>query len=72
MPLTLPLQNMSVEEKIRLMETLWNDLCGRADRPLTPDWHGEVLASREALVLAGEGEFIDWESAKARISDDLK
>jgi hypothetical protein len=63
---------MSVEEKIQLMEALWNDLCATADPALTPDWHGEVLVSRGVLFRAGEDEFSDWESAKTRISDDLK
>jgi hypothetical protein len=72
MPLTLPLQKMSVEEKIQLMEALWNDLCGTPDSALTPDWHGKVLTSREALFCAGGDEFVDWESAKTRISKDLQ
>ena len=33
MPITLPLQTMSVEEKIQLMESFWDDLCGTADSP---------------------------------------
>ena len=27
----LPLEKMSVEEKIQAMESIWDDLCGRAD-----------------------------------------
>lgn len=29
MEITLPLENMSIEEKIRNMETIWDDLCSQ-------------------------------------------
>jgi hypothetical protein len=72
MPITLPLQKMSVEEKIQVMESIWDDLCVTAGSTLTPEWHGKVLASREQAVLAGEDEITDWELAKNRIADDLQ
>ena len=61
MSITLPLKKMSAEEKIQVMESLWDDLCGTAGSTLSPDWHRKVLAERKAAVLAGEDEIIDWE-----------
>ena len=37
----------------------------------SPAWHGEVLAERDRLIASGEEQFIDWESAKKRLSDEL-
>ena len=71
MSITLPLKKMSTEEKIQVMESIWDDLCGTAGSTLSPDWHGNVLADRKAAALAGEDEFIDWETAKQKISEDL-
>ena len=72
MSIALPLQKMSAEEKIRITESIWDDLCDTAGSTLSPDWHGSVLADRKAAVLAGEDEIIDWEDAKRKISDELR
>ena len=72
MSITLPLKQMSAEEKIRIMESIWDDLCDTAGSTLSPDWHGNVLADRQAAVLAGKDEVMDWETAKKRISDELQ
>ena len=63
---------MSAEEKIQVMESLWDDLCGTAGSALIPDWHRNVLAERETAVLAGEDEVIGWESAKKKIAENLQ
>jgi hypothetical protein len=72
MSITLPLKKMSAEEKIQVMESIWVDLCDTAGSTLSPDWHGKVLAGRNAAALAGEDEIIDWESAKQKIYDNLQ
>ena len=72
MYIILPLKKMSAEEKIQVMESIWDDLCGTAGSLLSPGWHGSVLADRKAAVLAGEDEIIDWETAKQKISEELQ
>ena len=72
MPITLPLQTMSIEEKIEIMESLWDDLCGTAGSTLTPKWHGSILAARKAALQVGNDEILDWETAKTKISEDLQ
>jgi hypothetical protein len=72
MPITLPLQTMSVEEKIRVMESIWDDLCDTAGSTLTPDWHGSILTGRRAALEAGNDQILDWETAKKKISEDLQ
>jgi hypothetical protein len=63
---------MSVEEKIQVMESIWDDLCVTAGSALTPECHRNILAGRKAALLAGEDEIIDWETAKKKISEDLQ
>ena len=72
MPITLPLQPMSIEEKIEVMESLWDDLCGTAGSTLSPDWHGSILTARKATLKAGEDQILNWETAKKKISEDLQ
>ena len=67
MPVTLPLSDLSVSEKLRLMEALWEDLSRNADSIESPDWHREVLEEREERIASGEAHFSDWEQAKADI-----
>lgn len=69
---TIRLDTLSIAEKLALMERLWADLSRRpADIP-SPDWHGDVLATRLDAVRAGETKFVDWDDAKRRLRDRLK
>ena len=72
MSITLPLKEMSAEEKIQVMESLWKDLCATAGSTLSPNWHQDVLFAREAAVQAGDMEIMDWEVAKQKISEDIQ
>ena len=72
MSITLPLKDMSAEEKIQVMEYLWKDLCATAGSALSPNWHQEVLFAREAALQAGDMEIMDWEAAKKKISEDIQ
>lgn len=67
MTLALRLEEMSVPEKLQLMEALWQDLSLRDDSVESPAWHGEVLEKRERLIASGQAQFIDWEQARAEI-----
>ena len=64
---TLPLEKMTVEEKLQAMESLWDDLCGKAGTVSSPAWHEDVLAERDAMQKRGDDQFEDWEAAKGNI-----
>ncbi len=72
MAISLPLTEMTIEEKLRIMEAIWDDLRRHADRMPAPSWHGELLAKREAAVARGEDTFEDWEAAKRRIDKEIE
>jgi putative addiction module component (TIGR02574 family) len=63
----LPLEEMSVEEKLQTMEALWQSLSADPAGIKSPPWHEEELAERERKVESGETKFVDWEKAKADI-----
>jgi putative addiction module component (TIGR02574 family) len=67
MPVTLPLSDLTVSEKLQLMEALWEDLSRNADALESPEWHREVLEDRQRRIASGEAHFSDWEQAKADI-----
>jgi hypothetical protein len=63
----LPLDQMTVEDKLRAIEMLWEDLLrNSADIPM-PQWHHDELRAREQRVEQGLSSFSDWREAKQRI-----
>ena len=67
MPVTVPLNEMTLPEKLQLMEALWEDLSRNADALESPEWHRDVLEDRERRIASGEAHFSDWEQAKTDI-----
>ena len=67
----LPLEKMSVEEKLQAMESLWDDLCSKAGAISSPAWHEDVLAERQAMLKSGEDQFEDWDAAKRNIRNKV-
>ena len=68
---TLPLEKMSVEEKLQAMESLWDDLCSKAADMSSPAWHEDVLAERQAMQERGDDQREDWDAAKRNIRDRI-
>ena len=67
MPVVLPLQKMSRDEKLRAMEALWADLSKDDDRFESPEWHAQALREAERAMKNGEAKFSDWKEGKKRI-----
>jgi hypothetical protein len=68
MAAVLEIERMTLEEKLRVMEALWDDLCRREETVPVPQWHKNVLDERQRAIADGKARFIDWETAKKRIS----
>lgn len=66
----VPLENMTTEEKLELMEAIWRDLCREPESLNSPAWHQDVLKAREARIEAGKARFLDWEEAKRSLLGD--
>jgi len=64
---TLPLDKMSISDKISTMELLWDDICRNVPEFTSPLWHGDILKKREKSLKQGKDEFEDWEKAKKDI-----
>lgn len=64
----LELDAMTTEEKLQMMEALWDDLSRNAGDIEPPAWHAGVLAEREAALECGDEEFEDWQQAREEIN----
>ena len=63
----LPIESMTVAEKLSAMEALWDALCRDEGQIPVQEWHKQVLDERQRQIEAGQATFTDWETAKARI-----
>ena len=64
---TLEIQQMPRQEKLRLMELLWEDLSRNAAEFESPGWHADVLRETAERRARGEETVLDWEEAKAKL-----
>ena len=58
---------MSVAERLRAMEMLWDSLSMSQQQVESPAWHEAILAERLAKVEAGKGEFLTIPDLKKRL-----
>ena len=72
MTVSLALKDMTVVEKLRVMEAIWDELSRNADDVPSPDWHRELLSEREAAIARGEVKFEDWATARKKLEQDIK
>jgi putative addiction module component len=71
MPFHLPLKDMTLQEKLDAMESLWEDLVRTPEAIESPVWHKEVLDERLRNLQEGKTQFIDWETAKEALRKKL-
>jgi len=67
MDAVLPLDQMTVEEKLRAMEAIWRSLSKLEAQVPVPDWHTQVLDERQRQIDAGEATFVSLEEMKERV-----
>ena len=72
MSIDLPLEKMTLAEKLETMELLWADMSRKpADLP-SPAWHRDILDERRRLVAEGRLKFLDWNTAMAELREELR
>ena len=69
--MNLNLKEMTIEEKMRAMEMLWDDLCRIKPDFQSPGWHKDILFEREQGLKEGKDEFVDWKEAKKAILESI-
>lgn len=72
MDFVIPVEEMSIEDKLIAMEQLWADLCRKPESIQSPDWHENVLLTREKQIIEGSAEFSDLIEVKDRIRKSTK
>jgi len=64
---TINIDQLTVTEKIGLMELLWRDISKDPNNVEVPEWQKRILDDRDQALANGETKFIDFEEAIAEI-----
>jgi hypothetical protein len=67
----LPLDQMTIEQKLQALEELTIDLHRRGALEETPAWQEEILRERTQLVEEGKAEFVDLATLKRLVAEDI-
>jgi hypothetical protein len=60
---------LSLREKLLVMEAIWEDISRDEQKLEVPQWHKELLDERERLLAEGKAQFVEWEDAKRQIDE---
>lgn len=72
MQVEIPLDKMTVADKLRALEEIWSDLQRTPEDVPSPAWHADVLRAREDRVREGTSHFGDWTEAKRNRSRQVR
>lgn len=67
MPDAIDISRLSKEEKLRVMEAIWEDLSREAEQVESPEWHREALEETDRRFQAGQDSVVDWQEAKKEL-----
>ncbi|NEQ98252.1 MAG: addiction module protein [Cyanothece sp. SIO2G6] len=69
MAINIPLESMTVAEKLEALESIWTHLCQTPAQVPSPEWHAEVLAERRQRLEAGSATLTSWQEAKKGLQE---
>jgi phosphoribosylanthranilate isomerase len=64
---TIEIKHLSREEKLRVMEAIWEDLSNEEEQVESPDWHKKALQETEHRLNTGQEKTVDWQDAKKEL-----
>lgn len=67
MPDAIDISRLSREEKLRVMEAIWEDLSREAEQVESPEWHREALEETDRRFQAGQDSVVNWQEAKKEL-----
>ena len=66
------LRQLSIAERLELMETIWDSSAETPEALDVPDWHKQELDKRLAAHAADPSAAAPWSEVKAKILDTLR
>jgi len=69
---TIEIGHLSREEKLRIMEAIWEDLSREDEQVESPEWHREALEETDRRLKSGQESIVDWQEAKKKLRKRFK
>ena len=63
----IEIKHLSREEKLRVMEAIWEDLSREDEEVESPGWHQKALQETERRHSGGQEKIVDWQAAKKEL-----
>lgn len=63
----IAIKQLSREEKLRVMEAIWDDLSMEDELIKSPAWHQDALGETERRLRDGQERIVDWKDAKREL-----
>ena len=63
----IDIKQLSREEKLRVMEAIWEDLSCEEESIASPAWHQDALQETENQLESGQEKILDWKEAKSEL-----
>jgi len=63
----LEIKTLPIEEKVRLMEAIWEDMRDHCEETPVSQEVVDLLKARQARVERGEARLLDWDKVKFAI-----
>jgi len=63
---TSEIKKMTVAERLKMMEDIWDTLCHEDEEIESPAWHEGILKERRDRIAKGEAEFISIDELKTK------
>lgn len=61
------IRQLTTQEKLDLIETVWQELSLDEKEVKMPQRHRDMLDKRAKMIKEGKADFLDWEDAKKQI-----
>jgi putative addiction module component (TIGR02574 family) len=58
------LKKLLLNEKLQIIEVLWEDLRNQEEAVPVPEWHKKILDERLKAVEEGREEILEWDDIK--------
>jgi putative addiction module component (TIGR02574 family) len=59
------IKKMSMAERLKTMEALWDSLLYENEQIESPEWHEKIVVKRKAKIKSGKAKFISLSELKA-------
>ena len=63
------IEKMSVPERLKAIELLWESITERSEYIESPDWHGEILKKRRDVVESGKAKYLSISQVRERLKN---